>query len=126
MVVGRRRHVDTGLAVVTGLAGAALLAASFASAQAQWGDARHALRPWRSATADSESDGPAISVDGRFVAFQSRASNLVGDDANHYSDVFVRDGSSPSSRRLRISFQATRTTPGTYSSVIGARVRRGE
>lgn len=37
------------------------------------------------------SDSPAISADGRFIAFRSTASNLVsGDDANS-DDVFVRD-----------------------------------
>ena len=34
---------------------------------------------------------PAISGDGRFVAFQSEADNLVADDTNHFSDVFVHD-----------------------------------
>jgi Tol biopolymer transport system component len=34
---------------------------------------------------------PAISADGRYVAFQSLASNLVPGDTNRLSDVFVRD-----------------------------------
>ncbi|MET0201459.1 MAG: aminotransferase class I/II-fold pyridoxal phosphate-dependent enzyme, partial [Gaiellaceae bacterium] len=34
---------------------------------------------------------PAISADGRYVAFQSLASNLVRVDTNKLSDVFVRD-----------------------------------
>jgi Tol biopolymer transport system component len=34
---------------------------------------------------------PAISRDGRFVAFASAASNLVADDTNGQVDVFVRD-----------------------------------
>ena len=34
---------------------------------------------------------PAISADGRYVAFQSFASNLVRGDTNGLSDVFVRD-----------------------------------
>jgi Tol biopolymer transport system component len=34
---------------------------------------------------------PSISGDGRFVAFQSLASNLVPDDTNNVSDIFVRD-----------------------------------
>ncbi len=34
---------------------------------------------------------PSISGDGRYVAFFSSASNLVPDDTNGYSDVFVRD-----------------------------------
>ncbi|NID16521.1 TolB family protein [Luteibacter yeojuensis] len=34
---------------------------------------------------------PAISGDGRFVAFSSSASNLVALDGNHADDIFVRD-----------------------------------
>ena len=34
---------------------------------------------------------PSISEDGRFVAFQSLASNLVDDDTNNVSDIFIRD-----------------------------------
>jgi Tol biopolymer transport system component len=34
---------------------------------------------------------PAISADGRFVAFMSHADNLVDGDTNFVSDVFVRD-----------------------------------
>jgi Tol biopolymer transport system component len=42
--------------------------------------------------ADSGSGDPAISPDGRFVAFQSAATDLVdGEDAPLTSDVFVRD-----------------------------------
>jgi hypothetical protein len=35
--------------------------------------------------------GPALSDDGRFIAFASEASNLVPGDTNASSDVFVRD-----------------------------------
>ena len=34
-------------------------------------------------------DGPAVSVDGRFVAFTSVASNLVTADTNQRADVFL-------------------------------------
>ncbi len=37
------------------------------------------------------SSSPAISREGRYVAFTSLASNLVGDDSNGLQDVFVRD-----------------------------------
>ncbi len=37
------------------------------------------------------STDPAISADGRWVAFASEATNLVADDANGVSDVFLRD-----------------------------------
>ena len=41
--------------------------------------------------ANGDSVLPAISADGRFVAFSSEASNLVGGDTNNLADVFVRD-----------------------------------
>jgi Tol biopolymer transport system component len=41
--------------------------------------------------ADSSSFSPAISADGRYVAFDSAAGNLVGGDANGAEDVFVHD-----------------------------------
>ena len=47
------------------------------------------------ATGGSETLGgssdPAISADGRFVAFHSFATNLVPNDNNGMTDVFVRD-----------------------------------
>src|SRR6185312_12514473 len=33
---------------------------------------------------------PALSGDGRYVSFQSSATNLVGDDTDHVDDVFTR------------------------------------
>jgi hypothetical protein len=41
--------------------------------------------------ANDRSQDVAINADGRFVAFASLASNLVGADTNETSDVFVRD-----------------------------------
>jgi Tol biopolymer transport system component len=41
--------------------------------------------------ANGSSEFPAISADGRFVAFQSLATSLVAQDTNGLSDVFVRD-----------------------------------
>ncbi len=41
--------------------------------------------------AGGDSDYPAISGDGRVVAFSSAATNLVAGDANGVSDIFVRD-----------------------------------
>src|SRR4051812_27549500 len=40
---------------------------------------------------NGDSFDPSISGDGRFVAFESRASNLVPDDTNGEMDVFVLD-----------------------------------
>ncbi len=41
--------------------------------------------------ANNSSADPALSGDGRFVAFQSKATNLVSGDTNAKSDIFVRD-----------------------------------
>jgi Tol biopolymer transport system component len=41
--------------------------------------------------ADGNSTDASISGDGRYVAFQSGATNLVGGDTNGFGDIFVRD-----------------------------------
>ena len=43
------------------------------------------------AQANSQSVNSSISGDGRFVAFDSEASNLVAGDTNGYADVFVHE-----------------------------------
>lgn len=47
-----------------------------------------------------DSDAPAISADGRYVAFQSYAANLVDDDANGFADIFVKDLTSGKTTRV--------------------------
>jgi len=41
--------------------------------------------------ANNWSNEPSISADGRYIAFYSRASNLVGNDNNNKTDIFVHD-----------------------------------
>jgi hypothetical protein len=56
------------------------------------------------AQADGDSLGtPAISADGRFVAFMSNASNLVASDTNNVADVFVRDRLTGQTSRVSVS-----------------------
>ena len=57
----------------------------------------------RSRQANGPSSMPAISADGRFVAFQSLASNLVRGDTNGLSDVFVRDLETGKTTRVSIN-----------------------
>jgi Tol biopolymer transport system component len=52
---------------------------------------------------DSTSDFPAISADGRFVAFVSESSNFVTGDSNGTADVFVRDRTSGTTTRVSVS-----------------------
>jgi len=51
---------------------------------------------------NSDSVRPSISADGRYVAFQSYATNLVGGDGNGYLDVFVRDRQSGTTERVSV------------------------
>jgi Tol biopolymer transport system component len=53
--------------------------------------------------ADADSTSPSISADGRFVAFHSRADNLVPGDRNITPDIFVRDGKENSTIRADFS-----------------------
>ncbi|MGD9905948.1 MAG: IPT/TIG domain-containing protein, partial [Vicinamibacterales bacterium] len=61
------------------------------------------------ATGGAEADGafgsrgPAISGDGRWVVFDSDATNLVVDDTNGASDVFLHDRSTGRTRRVSLS-----------------------
>ncbi len=52
------------------------------------------------AQANGASVDPSISADGRFVAFQSQATNLVDGDTNGATDVFVRDRQSGTTERV--------------------------
>lgn len=54
---------------------------------------------------DSYSDFPALSADGRFVAFSSLASDLVPEDRNGKSDIFVYDRQTGSTSRVSVSLQ---------------------
>ena len=55
--------------------------------------------------ANGASDFPTISSDGRYVVFQSRASDLVGGDTNRVNDIFVHDRTS--GRTDRVSMTST-------------------
>lgn len=55
------------------------------------------------AQSDRESDRPSISADGRYVAFESHATNLVASDTNDFNDVFVRDRVGDTTVRVNVS-----------------------
>jgi Tol biopolymer transport system component len=57
----------------------------------------------RKVEANGESSQPAISGDGRFVAFASFADNLVPTDTNFTSDVFVVDRTGGGPQRVSVS-----------------------
>lgn len=58
------------------------------------------------AEGDGDSFAPAISADGLTVAFDSAATNLVANDTNGVSDVFVWDAQAPTAGVVRVSVGA--------------------
>ena len=66
----------------------------------------------------TQANGPSefvdISGDGRYVAFASVASNLVANDTNGQSDIFVHDRATGATRRVSVS--ATGVQSNGYSS----------
>jgi len=82
----------------------------------------------RKTEANAESSNPAISPDGRFVAFASFADNLVPGDTNFTSDVFLLDRSSGALQRVSVSSteeQATNASGGPSVSADGRFVAFG-
>ena len=62
--------------------------------------------------ANDLSSGPGISGDGRFVAFVSFASNLVPDDANLFSDVYVFDRTIRAIARVTVGLDGSEPNAG--------------
>lgn len=52
---------------------------------------------------DGSSQDPAVSGDGRYVTFWSSATNLVANDTNGQSDIFVRDRQTGTTRRVSVA-----------------------
>ena len=67
---------------------------------------------------NNSSSRASISDDGRYVAFQSSASNLVDDDANQVQDIFVKDNRSGITRHLPMDKDGWSGCLGSSSPVI--------
>lgn len=52
---------------------------------------------------NAQSITPSISIDGRYVAFQSAASNLVAGDTNGFQDIFVHDREAGATARASVT-----------------------
>ena len=68
--------------------------------------------------ANGYSTDPSISADGRFVAFTSDASNLVGSDTNSGADVFVRDRKAGKTQRVSVSGSGSQADGGNVGGDI--------
>ncbi len=67
--------------------------------------------------------GPAISGDGRFVAFASTASNLVAGDTNKHSDIFMRDRVARTTTRVSVGSRNGQANGDSMSAAISANGR---
>ena len=72
---------------------------------------------------DGDSYTPAISANGRFVAFESSSTNLVGDDGNHRTDVFVHDRETKKTRRVSVHSNGTEANSDSLTPAISANGR---
>jgi Tol biopolymer transport system component len=68
--------------------------------------------------ADGPSTFPAVSGDGRFVAFQSRATNLVPLDTNGAEDVLVRDLVAGTTERVSVHSNGTQGDAGSRYAAV--------
>ena len=66
---------------------------------------------------------PAISADGRFVAFESDANNMVPDDTNNESDVFVHDRKAGATERVSVDSAGNQANDGSLLPAISAHGR---
>src|SRR6266545_3841555 len=70
--------------------------------------------------ADFPSANPSTSADGRFVAFDTSAANLVPDDTNAFGDVFVRDRQAGETTRVSLASDGTQANEGSALPAISA------
>lgn len=63
------------------------------------------------------SSRPSISSDGRFVLFQSQASNLVPGDSNDATDVFVRDRIARTTTRASLTWSGGAASSSSFAGI---------
>ncbi|TVQ31479.1 MAG: hypothetical protein EA376_09380 [Phycisphaeraceae bacterium] len=69
---------------------------------------------------NGDSFSPSISADGRFVAFDSNATNLVADDTNGARDIFVHDRQKGDTERVNLSSSGEQGNSWSERSSISA------
>jgi predicted outer membrane repeat protein len=72
------------------------------------------------AEGNNDSYFPAIAIHGRYIAFNSYASNLVSGDTNGKSDVFVRDIQTGQTTRVSVNSQGVQGNNNSYRPSISA------
>ena len=70
------------------------------------------------AQANAASKRPSISGDGRFIAFESDASNLVPNDTNAATDIFVKDRQTGEITRVSVDSSEAQANEGSGGAAI--------
>jgi Tol biopolymer transport system component len=63
---------------------------------------------------------PSLSGDGRYVAFESQASDMVADDTNGMEDIFVRDRTAGTTERVSVAGNGREANNGSFEPSISA------
>jgi len=81
-------------------------------------------------TGNADSRGGSLSDDGRFIAFESDATNLVSSDTNNSTDIFVRDtcvgaqvSCTPSTVRLSVTLDGVQGNGSSFAPVLSGDAR---
>ena len=72
------------------------------------------------AQANGASGAPALSEDGRYLAFQSAADNIAGEDTNGVSDVFLADLTTAAVTRVSVGAAGLQGNHASYRTSISA------
>jgi Mg-chelatase subunit ChlD len=72
------------------------------------------------AQGNAGTDGPTISDDGRYVAFDSVATTLVAGDTNAVSDVFLHDRSTGTTSRVSLAAGGTQANGASWEASLDA------
>jgi Tol biopolymer transport system component len=72
------------------------------------------------AQGNGDSSDCCMSADGRYVAFQSSATNLVSGDTNGKGDMFVHDRQTGATERVSVRSNGTQANDSSYSPSISA------
>src|SRR5213078_1016671 len=70
--------------------------------------------------ANNASSYPVLSADGRFVAFDSAATDLVAGDTNGVSDVFVHDRQTGTTERVSVASDGTEGNAASAGATLSA------
>lgn len=70
--------------------------------------------------ANGDSNLGALSADGRFVAFNSTATNMIDDDRNYWRDIFVRDRVTGTNQRVSLASNGAEADRDSFTPALSA------